>query len=105
MYSMYYLSVVSKHQIHCIQTYFVPNVLQEYFEINTSFHRLNALFIYLFIYLLNFFFLFFESLDPILQQVLKHGNYSPWRSLNQLMSDQLKGQINQFESGKQLDTE
>lgn len=61
MYSMYYLSVVSKHQIHCIQTYFVPNVLQEYFEINTFLSIDWPL--YLFFYLWNF---FFESLDPIL---------------------------------------
>ena len=35
------LCLVSKHQTHCIQTYFVSNVLQEYFEINASFHRLT----------------------------------------------------------------
>lgn len=28
------LCLVSKQQTHCVQAYFVPNVLQEYFEIN-----------------------------------------------------------------------
>lgn len=46
------LCLVFKHQIHCIQVYLVPNVLQEYFEINTYFNRLPACFlrrIYLFL--------------------------------------------------------
>lgn len=42
------VGLVSKHQIHCIQVDFVPNVLQEYFEINTSFHRLIVSILFIF---------------------------------------------------------
>lgn len=45
IYSMYYLllCLVPKQQTHCVQAYFVPNVLQEYFEINTQVYILSSL--------------------------------------------------------------